>query len=183
MRKPKQEVNGGPVLGRHFRAYHDERAGRRAPCASDGPLIVERHRTPARTTVGSDEYLILVALGSACGRLAVGTGNTDDAVSCRCLRSARRSSRTFRSLRSGRAWWTGRSGRTRITFFARRPDRATLPSSHARPRPKNPCLVSSTPNDELYSRNGRACRARNAGCQKLTVRQPYCGTVGTCQTS
>ena len=50
-------------------------------------------------------------------------------------------------------------------------------------RPKNPCLVSSTPNDELDLRNGGGCRARNAGCQGLTVRQPYCGTVGTCQTS
>jgi hypothetical protein len=127
VRKPKQEVNGGEaVLGRNFRAYHDERTVRRAPCASDGSLIDERHRTPARTTVCDDEHLVLVALRPACGCLAVGMGNADGAVSCRCPRSARRRRRTFRSLRSGRSWWTSRSRRTRITFFTRRPDRARI---------------------------------------------------------
>src|SRR4249920_3927883 len=88
-------AGGEAVLRRNFRAYHDERTVRRAPCASDGSLIDERHRTPARTTVCDDEHLVLVALRSACGRLAVGTGNADGAVSCRCPRSARRRRRTF----------------------------------------------------------------------------------------
>jgi hypothetical protein len=65
-------------------------SNRHAPCASDGSLIDERHRTPARTTVFDDEHLVVVTLRSACGRLAVGTGNADGAVSCRCPRSARR---------------------------------------------------------------------------------------------
>ena len=122
-------------LGSNFRAYHDERTGRRAPCAGDGSLIDEGHRAPSRTTICDDKHFILVALRSACGRLAVGTGHTDGAVTCDCRRRARRPRRTFRSLRPrrpwwpwwpGRPWWPGitlfprRLGGARITFRARR---------------------------------------------------------------
>ena len=65
---------------------------------------------------------------------------------------------------------------------ARNPSWRTAPYTCQAP-PKIPVSFLPPPNDELYSRNGGACRARNAGCQGLTVRQPYCGTVGTCQRS
>ena len=72
--------------------------------------------------------------------------------------------------------------------------RNTSSSSPGEPAPtaKAPSSIpfrqswATTPRFQMmnsYSRNGRACRARNAGCQGLTVRQPYSGTVGTCQTS
>jgi hypothetical protein len=107
-------------LGRNFRAYHDERTGRRAPCAGDGSLIDEGHRAPSRTTICDDKHFILVALRSACGRLAVRTGHTDGAVTCDCRRRARRPRRTFRSLRPGRPWWPGRPCWPGITLFPRR---------------------------------------------------------------
>jgi hypothetical protein len=120
-------------LGRNFRAYHDERTGRRAPCAGDGSLIDEGHRAPSRTTICDDKHFILVALRSACGRLAVGTGHTDGAVTCDCRRRARRPRRTFRSLRPGRPWWPALN--THWSFRARCA-RPLISSSYCTLRPE-----------------------------------------------
>ena len=83
VREPKRGVNGEPVLGRRFRTHHHERAGGGAPGASDRSFVDQCHRTSARTAVRDDEHLVLVALRSAGGGLAVGARNADGAVTWR----------------------------------------------------------------------------------------------------
>jgi hypothetical protein len=123
VREPKRGVNGEPVLGRRFRTHHHERASGGAPGASDRSFVDQCHRTSARATVCDDKHLVLVALRSACGGLAVGARNADGAVR---RGSARRPRRTFRALRARRSWWANRSCRTGLALFTRRPDRAGI---------------------------------------------------------